>query len=40
VDSPSLFFATKFEILFGEKVSGHKSAKELLKLLRTYEENK
>ncbi len=40
LDAPSLFFATKFEILIDEKVTGHKSADELLEILKTYEDAK
>lgn len=37
LDSPSLFFATKYEILYGEKFTGYISALELLEILKKYE---
>ena len=34
LDAPSLFFATNYEIIIGEKITGHISGVKLLKLLK------
>ena len=40
LESASLFFATKYEILYGEKFTGHIKASKLLDILEKYEESK
>lgn len=37
LEAPSLFFATKYEILFGEKFTGNINPTKLLNLLKIYE---
>lgn len=38
LEPASLFFATEYEILFGEKFTGHVNSAKLLKVLKQYQE--
>lgn len=38
LEFPTLFFATRYEILFGERIIGYVDSKTLLELMKKYEE--